>query len=53
MVILLSTYTSMDANMFNFRVNDYALTTRILEIVKMKCGDKKGQDAIWPYMIQV
>merc|ERR1712241_659409 len=34
------------------RVNDYALTTRILEICKLKCGDKKGIDTIWPYMPQ-
>jgi len=32
------------------RVNDYALTTRILEIVKIKCGTKV--DEIWPYMLQ-
>jgi hypothetical protein len=34
-----------------FRINDYSLTTRILEIVRIKCGDKEGQ--IWPYMLQV
>merc|ERR1712113_1323642 len=32
------------------RVNDYALTTRILEIVKVKCGAKEAE--IWPYMLQ-
>jgi cytochrome c oxidase subunit 5a len=32
------------------RVNDYALTTRIMEIVRIKCADKEGE--IWPYMIQ-
>jgi len=32
------------------RVNDYALTTRILEIVKIKCADKEAE--IWPYMMQ-
>ncbi len=32
------------------RVNDYALTTRILEITKIKCGNRKD---IWPYMMQV
>jgi len=32
------------------RVNDYALTTRIMEIVKIKCADKESE--IWPYMIQ-
>eukprot|EP00088_Acartia_fossae_P025137 TRINITY_DN259_c0_g1_i2.p1 TRINITY_DN259_c0_g1~~TRINITY_DN259_c0_g1_i2.p1 ORF type:complete len:161 (+),score=55.71 TRINITY_DN259_c0_g1_i2:38-520(+) len=32
------------------RVNDYALTTRILEIVKIKCADQVNE--IWPYMIQ-
>jgi len=31
-------------------VNDYALTTRIMEIVKIKCADKESE--IWPYMIQ-
>lgn len=32
------------------RVNDYALTTRILEVVRTHCvGDKD----IWPYMLQV
>ena len=33
------------------RVNDYALTTRILEVVKLKCGPKAKE--IWPYMMQV
>lgn len=33
------------------RVNDYALTTRILEVVKMKCGNREKE--IWPYMLQV
>jgi len=32
------------------RVNDYSLTTRILEMMKIKCGDKVDQ--IWPYMLQ-
>jgi len=32
------------------RVNDYALTTRIMEIVKIKCADKESE--IWPYMLQ-
>jgi cytochrome c oxidase subunit 5a len=32
------------------RVNDYALTTRILEIVKIKCADHEKE--IWPYMLQ-
>merc|ERR1712170_293804 len=32
------------------RVNDYSLTTRILEVVKMKCGSKEKE--IWPYMLQ-
>jgi len=32
------------------RVNDYALTTRILETVKVKCGAKEAE--IWPYMMQ-
>jgi len=34
------------------RVNDYSLTTRILEMMKVKCGDKKGVEEIWPYMLQ-
>jgi hypothetical protein len=33
------------------RVNDFSLTTRILEIVRVKCGNKEAQ--IWPYMLQV
>jgi len=32
------------------RVNDYSLTTRILEIMKIKCGTKEAE--IWPYMMQ-
>jgi cytochrome c oxidase subunit 5a len=32
------------------RVNDYSLTTRILESVKVKCGNKEKE--IWPYMLQ-
>merc|ERR1712154_150862 len=31
------------------RVNDYALTTRFLEVIKYKCGNRAD---IWPYMIQ-
>ena len=33
------------------RINDYSLTTRILEVVKMKCGAQEA--VIWPYMLQV
>ena len=33
------------------RVNDYSLTTRILETVQMKCGNRK--DEVWPYILQV
>ena len=33
------------------RINDYALTTRFLEVIKNKCGPKEKE--IWPYMIQV
>lgn len=33
------------------RLNDYALTTRILEVVKCKCGNKEAE--IWPYLLQV
>jgi len=32
------------------RVNDFSLTTRILEVVKIKCGDREAE--IWPYMVQ-
>ena len=32
------------------RVNDYALTARILEVVKFKCNPNKD---VWPYMMQV
>jgi len=32
------------------RVNDFSLTTRILETVKVKCGNKESE--IWPYIVQ-
>merc|ERR1712108_6934 len=32
------------------RINDFSLTTRILEVVRIKCGDKEAE--IWPYMMQ-
>jgi len=32
------------------RVNDYSLTTRILEVMKVKCGDKESE--FWPYIMQ-
>merc|ERR1711983_372956 len=32
------------------RVNDFSLTTRILETIKVKCGNKQSE--IWPYMVQ-
>merc|ERR1719369_2334060 len=32
------------------RINDLSLTTRILEVVRIKCGDKEAE--IWPYMLQ-
>eukprot|EP00091_Calanus_sinicus_P017670 TRINITY_DN3821_c0_g1_i1.p1 TRINITY_DN3821_c0_g1~~TRINITY_DN3821_c0_g1_i1.p1 ORF type:complete len:155 (-),score=54.90 TRINITY_DN3821_c0_g1_i1:112-576(-) len=32
------------------RINDYSLTTRILEIIKIKCGDKEAE--FWPYIMQ-
>lgn len=32
------------------RINDYSLTTRILEIIKVKCGDKEAE--FWPYIMQ-
>ena len=33
------------------RVNDYALCIRILEVLKLKCGNKEGE--VWPYLMQV
>lgn len=32
------------------RINDFSLTTRILEVIRVKCGDKEA--TIWPYMVQ-
>merc|ERR1712043_49163 len=32
------------------RVNDYSLTTRILEVVRMKC--MPNMQELWPYMMQ-
>jgi len=32
------------------RINDFSLTTRILEVIRIKCGDKEPE--IWPYMLQ-
>ena len=32
------------------RINDYSLTTRILEVVKAKCAPNEGE--LWPYMLQ-
>merc|ERR1739848_38009 len=32
------------------RVNDYSLTTRILEITKVKCADNEAE--FWPYIMQ-
>ena len=32
------------------RLNDYALTTRILEVVKIKCAPNESE--LWPYMMQ-
>lgn len=33
------------------RVNDFSLTVRILESVRVKCGNRVNE--IWPYMMQV
>ena len=33
------------------RINDYSLTTRILEVVKLKCAYNEKE--LWPYMMQV
>lgn len=32
------------------RIDDYAMTIRFLEMVKMKCGDQ--EKVIWPYILQ-
>ena len=32
------------------RINDYSLTTRILEVVKAKCAPNEKE--LWPYMLQ-
>ena len=32
------------------RINDYSLTTRILEVVRMKCNPNMSE--MWPYMMQ-
>merc|ERR1712106_454911 len=32
------------------RIGGFSLTTRILEVVRIKCGDKEAE--IWPYMLQ-
>ena len=32
------------------RINDYSLTTRILEVIKMKCAYNEKE--LWPYMMQ-
>merc|ERR1712002_960482 len=32
------------------RIDDFSLTTRILEVVKIKCGDREAE--IWPYILQ-
>jgi cytochrome c oxidase subunit 5a len=32
------------------RINDFSLTSRILEVVRIKCGDRESE--IWPYMLQ-
>lgn len=34
------------------RVNDYGLTIRFLESIKIKCGTKKNRDLIYPWVIQ-
>ena len=33
------------------RLDDFSLTTRILEVVRVKCGAREAE--IWPYMLQV
>ncbi|CAB3401527.1 unnamed protein product [Caenorhabditis bovis] len=34
------------------RVNDYALTIRFLEAIKIKCGSQKNRDAIYGYIVK-
>jgi cytochrome c oxidase subunit 5a len=33
------------------RVNDYALTIRFLESLKIKCGTKKNRELIYPWIM--
>ena len=33
------------------RLNDYALATRVLEVIKVKCAPNEKE--LWPYMLQV
>merc|ERR1712080_87578 len=32
------------------RINEFSLTSKILEVLRVKCGDKEA--TVWPYMIQ-
>lgn len=32
------------------RINEFSLSSKILEVIRVKCGDKEAN--IWPYMIQ-
>lgn len=34
------------------RVNDFALSVRFLESIKIKCGTKKNVETIYPYILQ-
>lgn len=34
------------------RVNDYALTLRFLESIKIKCGSKKNRELIYGYIVK-
>lgn len=34
------------------RVNDYSLTIRFLEAIKIKCGGQKNRDVVYGYIIQ-
>lgn len=34
------------------RVNDYALTIRFLESLKIKCGTKKNRELVYPWIMQ-
>jgi len=34
------------------RVDDFSLATRILEAVKLQCGQVEGEGEMWPWLVQ-